>query len=389
MSNEGLWTKSKARYREFAAIAAPPKKPRAYWNWLRSNLEMARSSSEVRAHPLRLTFDPTNLCQLECPLCPTGLRIQDRPPGRVRLHFLEHLLEEVGDYVFFMDFFNWGEPLLNKDLEKMIRLAADKRIVTYVSSNLSLPIPDARIDALVRSGLSELIVSLDGATQSTYSTYRRNGNFDLAFDNMRRILERKRSLGMTRPAVVWRYFVYRWNEGEMELARKKAAEIGVDRLVFATPYLDEGRFPLSAEDRNAMKTWASTLPEFNRYHASNPSYEDPQKPILKRGRCDWHYMSSAINPDGGLAPCCAVFEKDYDFGKLADDRASYMSVINNDTYRAVRDQFAGRRTATTSTICERCPTPAMMPYARYANRQIVAYTLVSLCERVRRWIPSA
>ncbi len=373
----------RTRYREVAAIAPPFKRPRAYWNWALANVSMALRMSRLRARPLKLTFDPTNQCQLECPLCPTGLRIQDREPGRADLQIFQRLMEEVGDYVFFIDFYNWGEPLLNKQLEPMLRLAADRGIVTYISTNLSLPLPDERLKALLTSGVSEIIVSIDGASQETYGAYRRQGKFDLAFENLRRLMAWKREIGLSRPVVIWRFYVFRFNEHEIERARQLAAEIGVDRIVFATPFLDEGRFPLSAEDRQAMTTWASTLDEFNRYQPDHPEYEDPRSKQTHHRRCDWHYVSTAINPDGGVSPCCAVFEKGNDFGSLAGG-SSYMAVVNNERFTAIRDRFAGRRIEPTGLVCERCPTPSLMTYGRIMNRHIAMLILVQIAESVRR-----
>lgn len=383
MPNESRIERLRARYREVAGIAPPMKGPRAYWNWAIANASMALRTSRLRARPLKLTFDPTNLCQLECPLCPTGLRIQTRGGGRADLQLFERLMDEVGDYLFFIDFYNWGEPLLNKNLEAMLRLAAHKKIVTFISSNLSLPLSDERLHSLLTSGLSELIVSIDGASQQTYSTYRREGNFDLALENLRRIMAMKKQYGLTRPVVAWRFYVFRFNEHEIEAARRLAAEIGVDRIVFGTPFLDDGRFPLSPADREKMADWASTLPEFNRYQPEHPEYEDPRAPMEKRTRCDWHYISTAINPDGGVSPCCAVFEKETDFGTLASG-ASYMDVVNGEPFVAIRDRFAGRRSEPTGLVCERCPTPAIMDYGRIMNRHIAMFTLVQLAEAALR-----
>jgi len=83
-------------------------------------------------------------------------------------------MDEVGDYVFFLDLFNWGEPLLDPNLEELVRIASARRIVTNVSSNLSLPLSDERIESLVKSGLCQLVVSLDGTSQETYQNYRRS-----------------------------------------------------------------------------------------------------------------------------------------------------------------------------------------------------------------------
>ncbi|MEZ5977460.1 MAG: hypothetical protein R3F34_04500 [Planctomycetota bacterium] len=75
---------------------------------------MARRTSRVRAKPLKVTSDPTNVCQLRCPLCPTGLELRERPAKVADVAVFERLIEEIGDEVFFLDFFNWGEPLLHK-----------------------------------------------------------------------------------------------------------------------------------------------------------------------------------------------------------------------------------------------------------------------------------
>ena len=53
---------------------------RAYANWLLSNYEIMVGASQIKARPLKLTFDATNVCQLRCPLCPTGLP-EDLTPG--------------------------------------------------------------------------------------------------------------------------------------------------------------------------------------------------------------------------------------------------------------------------------------------------------------------
>ncbi len=54
------------------------------------------------------------------------------------------------------------------------------------SSNMSVPFNDAAIEALVRSCLDAIILSIDGATQETYQEYRRGGDLALVFDNVRR-----------------------------------------------------------------------------------------------------------------------------------------------------------------------------------------------------------
>lgn len=352
---------------------------RAYLNWARSAAEVRAGKSRVRARPLKLTIDTTNVCQLRCPLCPTGLQVHDREKGHASLETLSRLLDELGDYLFFIDFFNWGEPLLNTHLEEFIRLASAKRVVCTVSSNLSVPLSDERVRRLVTSGLSELIVSLDGASQETYGQYRRRGDFDLVCENMRRIAAMKRKLQQSSPLITWQFLVFAFNEHEVETARSLADSLGADRILIRPAYLDVDRYPLSPADAETIPSWKPKEPL---YQIETLTAGAATK---RHSRCGWHYTSAAVNWDGTVAPCCTVFEKQHDFGTVGDGK-SYMEVVNNDAFRSVRDRFAGRTKHPVPLVCEKCPTPDIMDYHVRLNRQIVLFTAVSLVERFRRLI---
>jgi hypothetical protein len=87
---------------------------------------------------------------------------------------------------------------------------------------------------LLRSGIDELIVSVDGATQATYEAYRRGGRLDEILEGMRLLRVERDEAGLNRPAIVWRYILFSWNDSdaEMALAERMAGEIGVDRFCF-------------------------------------------------------------------------------------------------------------------------------------------------------------
>lgn len=173
--------------------------------------------------------------------------------------------------------------------------------------------------------------------------------------------------------------MFRFNEHERQMAMDLAAELGVDSLTFRAPYLDEGRVPLSDHDRGLVATWASQSIEFNRYDDARP-----EPPVAERPRCGWHYMSTAVNWDGSVAPCCTLFESRDDFGRLGGDASDgYMQIANNNRFTAVRERFAGRRTEDTGLVCEKCPTPSLMRYHHHLNKQVVLYTLAAMLNAVR------
>lgn len=381
MRSIALADRIQSRYREVTATAPRFKPLRAYLNWMVSNYERLTGASTLRARPLKLTVDPNNVCQLRCPLCPTGYRILDRAKGHADLGTFAKLMDEVGDYLFFMDIYNWGEPLISPQLPEIIALAHRRGIITHLSTNLSLKLTDERIESLVSSGLSTMNCSIDGATAQTYATYRRSGKFDLVLDNLRRIIAIRNRLGLARPLVVWQFVVFRFNEHERDLAIELGREIGVDRIQFISPHLAQDRFPLTAEDSAAVSQWTPADPEFNRFDPSHAEYNARQRKHHRR--CDWHYVSAAVNWDGSVAPCCSVFEKKDDFGGLDYDAGrTYMSVINNERFTRVRDRFAGRIAEPVDLVCEHCPSPLEMTYADNINRRILVTTAMQLAAKI-------
>src|SRR5258705_2808753 len=360
MSATGFLSRLSARYRQMTHMDVRRKGWRAYANWARSYYEYVTGASRIKARPLKIIFDPTNVCQLACPLCPTGAGVLDRPRGHAEIEMFRRLMDEVGDYVFFVDFYNWGEPLLSSRLEEFIAIAKSHNASSFVSTNLSLRLSDERIEQLLRSGVSEIGVSLDGATDETNAIYRRKCKFDLVIDNMRRLVEARRRLGQDYPLISWLFIVFQFNEHELEKARSMAAQIGVDRIVFRAPFLDANRYELPEEDARAIVTWA---PRHTRFHTH------VAKPVRGK-RCGWHYTAPAVNWDGTITPCSTAFRNADDFGTLGKSgEHRFADVINNGAFRAARDHMAGRSTWPADVICERCPTPTIQDYNSVVYRQ--------------------
>lgn len=372
-------------YKKYSSGAPGFKPIQAYWNWIRANYEMATRASTIKARPLKLSIDVTNGCQLSCPMCPTGLKQQDRPIGNLSQELFRNLLDEIGDFVFFIDFFNWGEPLINKKLDEYIKIANQKKIWTTISTNLSLPLTDQRIQDLIESGLSEMIISADGASTDTYATYRRGGDFKLVMQNMQRFVKMKKLLGRKNPFIIWRFLVFEFNENEIQKASDLANQYGVDGIVFAPPYVDYERFPdwIPKDPKFQMKSLQDHL-EFAK--AVSPSKSNEKSSTEKhRDRCDWHYISAAMNPDGSIAPCCALFGKNNDFASYTgNEGGEYMAAVNTEKYRMVRDRFAERIDQSVDLVCENCPTPEIMTLGKSLNRMVSVLTAVQFLEGIKR-----
>src|SRR4026207_391884 len=191
---------------------------------------------EVGALPSRLYIECTAACNISCnqACCApeTGIT-RTRQAGMVDSDLFTRVVDEAGPSLGRIDFFNYGEAFLHKRALDMVEYIKSRypHIYLYTSTNgLALTEDGAR--RLARSGIDEVTFSIDGARHESYVQYRQRGDFAKAIRNLTALVDEKRKHGAGVPFVTWRDILFSHNDGdaEMALARKMAAEIGVDRL---------------------------------------------------------------------------------------------------------------------------------------------------------------
>ena len=129
-----------------------------------------------------------------------------------------------------------GEPLLNRDLPRMVTHLKGRGATVLFNSN-AITLNQRLGRALVDAGLDELRVSLDGTTASTYARVRGVDAFAKVMGNLERFVEVKREAGAMHPRVSLWFTALRDNieeiPGLVPLAtRVGAAGIYLQRLVY-------------------------------------------------------------------------------------------------------------------------------------------------------------
>jgi radical SAM protein with 4Fe4S-binding SPASM domain len=321
--------------------------PRKLANIARAELAMARGEVVLKSRPYIYTVDTGNVCNLRCPLCPTGLHTLERRQSLMTLATFNTVLEKIRPWALEVVLHNWGEPFLNPDILDIVAAARAANVGSTISSNLNLVHRgDDFLRSVVDSGLDHLTVSLDGTSQEVYEVYRRGGNFEAVLQNMRTILEYRNRTGQRTPTVEWQFLVMKHNEHQVETAQRLARQLGVDRLRLTSAGLAFDQL----DDVTLASQWLSTLPQYRAYH--------PEK-LAGRGymfdeRCFYLYRGMTVNPAGEVSPCCVVYHAKYDFGNLVTDDLE--AVWNNAHYRSSRGLFSPkRRPEDGNTVCGSCP----------------------------------
>ena len=304
-----------------------------YWGWRKLfNLILVEfqlwiGRTRVWGYPFEWEVDTTNICQLKCPLCHTGLGTVHRDKGTMHFETFTSTVDQMKNYCIWLSLYSWGEPFLNRDIDRFIAYAHEKRIATIVSSNLNKPLTPEMAERLIQSGLDVLIVSLDGTTQDVYETYRVTGRLDRVLNNLRLIVETRKRLGSKTPFLEWQYIVMRQNEHQIEDARRMAEEMGVDTITFKP--VD---FPHGEKDIELARQWLPRAELGARL--ANPF----RKPYAEDGSRCWRlWRSAVVNWDGGYAPCCYLTDAVDDFGDVRTH--SIKEIWNNDLYRTARGLF--------------------------------------------------
>ncbi|MHC4359914.1 MAG: radical SAM protein [Planctomycetota bacterium] len=299
--------------------------------------------AKVKGYPYYLVIETGNVCNLKCPLCPTGLGKAGRKRGFIRFEDFKTIIDKLYPYLYEVSMYNWGEPFLNPDIFKMIRYVAEKNIGSNLSSNLNITDLDPEI--LVATGLEFLSLSLDGTTQEVYSKYRVGGEIALVLENLEKIVMKKKQLKSRKPFIEWQFIVMKHNYHQIENARKMAKEIGVDTIRFIPVGL-----PFGTENKEQLaREWFPYLPDG--YGEKYIKERFLQKPI--KGGCFYLYRSLTANPDGSVAPCCMCWQQEDDFGNILEN--DFSEVWNNALFQNARALFSKKQKNGTKTACADCP----------------------------------
>ena len=246
--------------------------------------------------PITISFEPTTACNLRCPECPSGLRAFTRPTGNLREDFFRQTIDELHRQLLYLIFYFQGEPYINPKFLDMVAHARSKGIYTITSTNGHF-LNDENARKTIESGLDRLIISVDGTTQETYESYRKEGKLDVVLQGARNIVKWKKELGSTTPHLIFQFLVVRPNEHQIPEIYRLAAEIGIDEVKLKTAQVYDYEYgnPL-----------IPTIDKYARYARQEDGTYRVKNELLNHCWKLWH--ACVITWDGLVLPCC--FDKD-------------------------------------------------------------------------------
>jgi radical SAM protein with 4Fe4S-binding SPASM domain len=270
----------------------------AAWNELLFRLRRESGYRLVSAN-----FEVTNACNLSCTICPVNQGMR-RPRARQDLASFVRFLDRNPGLEFVL-LFQWGEPLLVKELPAMIAAATARGIQTMITTNGTL-LTEEWCRRLLDAGLTRLTLSVDGDPE----THRRIRGVEL--EPLRQNLLR---------------------------LKRMRDERGSPLAIDVSMVVNDATEAKWGEVRRAWKGVADriqAIPQFmsrKRVHACR----EPNRGSL------------VVLADGRVTVCCADPEGDAVVGHV--DEAPLQQILNNGKMRAFRRAHFRRRFP---AICADC-----------------------------------
>lgn len=297
-----------------------------------------RGKSYHRGNPAVIEIEPTTSCNLGCPQCISGLRNFTRPTGKQDMRIFKKVIDELSPDLIWLVLFFQGEPFLHPQFLEMVSYAKQTNLFTATSSNGHF-FSDEIAQETVKSGLNQLIISIDGLDQDSYQKYRIKGNLEKVIGGTKTLIKWKRQMKATTPHVIWQFVVFKHNEHQVPDVLKLASEIGVDEVSIKTAQV---------YNYESDTEFIPTNPEYSRYERQSDGTYRIRNSFLNY--CWRMWKGSVITWDGSVVPCC--FDKDAQHSMGSVQSHSYQELWKSSAYGQFRNSILTSRS--TIDMCTNC-----------------------------------
>lgn len=280
-------------------------------------------------------FEPSSRCNLKCKMCRRTLYQFNRAECDMPYAKFKEIIDKIGDYLIFVGLWNYGEPLLNPDLSRMVEYCSKKGIITVLSTNGTL-LNQAKSLDLFAAGLKYLIICVDGVTENVYQKYRNMAKLSELENNVRQACNLKKEKKLKFPVIELQFIVMKDNEHQLNDFFSFARSWGVERA--------------SLKKFSAFRNFES----INEFIPQNDDYVlDCYKKTgdIYKNFCPVPWQGLVINSNGWVVPCCSDYFCIKKIGNAFTEDIDEM--WNNNSYVEFRRQI--RKDINLIDICCNCP----------------------------------
>ncbi len=269
--------------------------------------------------PINLDIEPVDNCNYRCNFCYRNekAKISDDINTNVRfdMGLYERILKEGQENnLKAINFGFSGEPLLNENIVKMVKMARDYGVIdTRIISNGGL-LTKEKIEGLLKAGVTFFSLSIDAVNDETYFKVKGSKLFYKVFDNLKTLYETREKMGLSLPVIRASFYPNPENKGQEEQVIKMVS--------LFTDFVD-------------IQTFSDI--------------KDTTRKLQVDYNCDMPFRRMGIFANAKVCPCCSFYSKLLIVGDAKKN--TIKEIWNSGEVKAVRNSFINQKP---NAICLKC-----------------------------------
>ena len=153
----------------------------------RYRYEMYPQLKIIDEYPPCLQIEPSSICNYRCVFCfetdKTFTNKKNGFMGTMKLDFFKNIIDNAEGKVEFVTLASRGEPLVGKEIDKMLEYTVGKFLNLKINTNASL-LNAKMCHAILSGGVKTIVFSADAADEKLYKKLRVNGNLKTILKNI-------------------------------------------------------------------------------------------------------------------------------------------------------------------------------------------------------------
>lgn len=242
--------------------------------------------------PPYLQIEPTSVCNFRCVFCyQSDMSFSVKTSGHMgsmSVEMFKSIIDQCVGNVEFFSLASRGEPMVCKDIDKMLEYTVGKFLGLKINTNASL-LNEKHCHAILAGGVSTLVFSADAAEEPLYSQLRVGGNLDKVLKNVE-LFNTIRSKHYSKSKIITRVSGVKVNEQQ-----------GMDSM---------------------KSTWASLVDQlsFVKYNPWENVYDSPVNDVKTPCSDLWRRMF--VWYDGKTNPCDTDYKSALSVGNVSEESLS-------------------------------------------------------------------
>lgn len=238
--------------------------------------------------PFRVMIENTNVCNADCTFCPH--KFMKRKTGIMDVDLSRRIIDECKDLgIDYVTIYGFGEPFLDSYFFERVEYAKSKGISRVTTNTNAMYLNNEKIRKILESGIDEVYISFDAATEVTYKRIRPGLNFGRVEQNVSNLISEKMKRNLRKPEITLSFVESSFNKHEVKQYIQKWKN-KVDNISIST-----------------IHNWGGDIESDN--ENSDSSRRDP---------CRLLWTDMVISWNGDVPLCCNDYENKNILGNIKE-----------------------------------------------------------------------